>query len=133
MTNERIFLDTNVLMELLFERSSREIVKATILDLPNEAKLYTSILSVSTLLYFVESEKFDKAIAHNFIRGFSILDVTLEDYIWAEGNDQGDFEDALQTACAKRHSCSSILTLDKKFSGMYGKFLAVHTINSKIA
>lgn len=133
MTNKLVFLDTNVLMELLFGRPNHELVAAAILDLPNEAKVCASILSTSTLLYFVESEKFDKTIAHNFIHGFSILDMTLEDYVWAENNDQGDFEDALQTACARRHGCSSILTLDKRFNGMYGKFLSVHTISIKAA
>jgi predicted nucleic acid-binding protein len=83
---------------------------------------------VSTLLYYVEAEGLDKKIAHSFIKGYRILDMTGSDYEWAEANDQGDFEDGLQVACAKRHGCSYLLTLDKKFGKMYGKYLQIRTI-----
>ena len=128
MANKLVFVDTNVLMELLFERSSHDLAKDTILALATDDIVCTSILSISTLLYFVESERFDKTTAHNFMNSFKILDMNQEDYIWATANDQGDFEDALQTACARRHTCSSLITFDKKFDSMYGKFLVIHTI-----
>ncbi len=62
------------------------------------------------------------------MKGYKILDMDNRDYKWTETNDQGDFEDALQVACARRHNCSYLLTLDKKFSNMYGKYLSIHTI-----
>ena len=70
-------------------------------------------------------------MAHDFVGGFKVLDMNKEDYAWAAANDQGDFEDALQTACARRHMCSLLMTLDKKFDSMYGKFLAVHTVRDE--
>lgn len=129
MANKSVFIDTNVLMELLFKRSGYDSAVASIRALPDESLVCTSILSASTLLYFVESEKFDKQIAHSFISGFKILNMNAEDYAWATTNDQGDFEDALQVGCARRHGCSLLLTLDKKFESMYGKFLSVRTIS----
>ena len=128
MVHKLIFIDTNVLMELLFERPNHDLAKNAILTLPTDDIVCTSILSVSTLLYFVESERFDKETAHNFMSGFKVLDMNHNDYVWAAANDRGDFEDALQTACARRHTCSSLITFDKNFDGMYGKFLAIHTL-----
>ncbi|HEV2402838.1 MAG TPA: PIN domain-containing protein [Candidatus Saccharimonadales bacterium] len=128
MAHKLVFVDTNVLMELLFERSNHDLAKDAVLALSTDDIACTSILSVSTLLYFVELERCDKDTAHNFMSGFKILDMSQEDYTWAAANDQGDFEDALQTACARRHTCSPLITFDKKFDSMYGKFLAIHTI-----
>jgi len=128
MAHKLVFIDTNVLMELLFERPNHGPARDAILALPSDDIACTSLLSVSTLLYFVESERFDKEPAHSFISGFKIVDMSQDDYTWAAANDQGDFEDALQTACARRHACSSLITFDKKFDGMYGKFLSIQTI-----
>ncbi len=128
MARKLVFIDTNVLMELLFERSDQDLARKAILALSDEDIVCASILSASTLLYFVESERFEKKTAHDFMNGFKILDMNQKDYAWAAANDQGDFEDALQTACAKRHACSSLITFDKKFASMYGKFLGIHTI-----
>ncbi len=128
MASKLIFLDTNVLMELLFRRSNYSLAMAAVISLSENATVCISIVSLATVLYFVESQGFDKKIAHNFIKGYKILDMNSDDYNWAESNDQGDFEDALQTACARRHKCSYILTLDKSFAKMYGKFCQVHEI-----
>ncbi len=128
MTDELIFIDTNILMELLFRRSNYDLAMNGIMSLRKNCTVCVSIVSLATVLYFVESQGFDKKIAHNFMKGYKILDMNNDDYIWAEKNDQGDFEDALQTACARRYKCSYILTLDKKFAKMYGKFFPVHMI-----
>ncbi len=129
MTNELIFLDTNVLMELLFRRPQHDLVLASVMALPEQAIVCTSVLSAAILLYFVETEKLDKTVAYGFVKGYKILNMTHADYLWAEENDQGDFEDALQVGCAKRHGCSSLLTLDKKFDRMYGKYLSILALN----
>jgi predicted nucleic acid-binding protein len=125
----KVFIDTTVLMELFFRRSNYELAAKSLMALSEENIVCASLLSVSTLLYYVEAEKFDKKIAHNFVRGFKILDMTEADYKWAEDNDQGDFEDALQVACARRHGCSDLFTMDKKFGVMYDKYLSVRTIS----
>lgn len=116
-------------MELLFRRSKYKLTLASIRSLDENSTVCASIVSLATVLYYVESQGLDKKTAHNFMKGFKILDMNNDDYNWAEENDQGDFEDALQTACARRHKCSYILTLDKKFETMYGKYVTVRKIS----
>jgi predicted nucleic acid-binding protein len=117
-------------MEVFFRRSRYDLAMTALLAISEQGTtVCASILSLSTLIYYVEAEKLDKKIAHNFVKGFKILDMNEADYGWAEANDQGDFEDALQVACARRHDCSYLLTLDKKFGTMYGKYLSVRTIS----
>ena len=129
MAANLVFVDTNILMELFFRRSKYDLVMTGLLALAEQDEtVCTSILSFTTLMYYVEAEKFDKKTAHKFINGFKILDMNENDYRWAEANDQGDFEDALQVACARRHDCAYLLTLDKKLGNMYGKYLSVRTI-----
>ena len=129
MAANLIFIDTNILMEVFFRRAKYDSAMASLVALPELDIAWTSILSLSTLLYYVEAEKFDKKTAYKFMRGYRILDMTNSDYEWAKNNDQGDFEDALQVACAKRHDCSYLLTLDKKLGNMYGKYLSIRTVS----
>ena len=123
-----VFVDTNILMELFFHRPKYNVARSAVLSISENHIVCTSVLSVTTLLYYVESEKFDKIIAHNFIKGYRLLDMNRTDYKWAEDNDEGDFEDALQVACARRHNCEKLLTLDLNFNKMYGKYLPIQTI-----
>lgn len=90
--------------------------------------ILTSILAVDILFYYVEKDKLDKAKAHEFISSYEILNCDKTDYLWAREHDQGDFEDALQVACARRHGCSLLITCDQKMKSMYGKYIAVRTV-----
>jgi predicted nucleic acid-binding protein len=130
MTPNLIFIDTNVLIEIFFRRAKYDLAIARLVELSEESIVSTSILSLSTLLYYVEAKGFDKKIAHNFMQGYKILDMNNADYEWAKNNDKGDFEDALQVACARRHGCAHLLTLDQKFEPMYGKYLSIRTIQN---
>ena len=129
MAANLIFIDTNILMEIFFRRAKYDLAVTKLIALAEQSIVCTSILSISTLIYYVEAEGFDKEIAYNFIHGYKVLDMNNSDYGWAKNNDQGDFEDALQVACAKRHNCTYLLTLDKKFGNMYGKYLSIHTVS----
>ena len=129
MATDLALVDTNVLMEIFFHRSKYNAATSGLLAISRQnITVCASVLSVSTLLYYVEAEKLNKKSAHTFVKGFKILDMDGIDYKWAELNDQGDFEDALQVACARRHDCSLLLTLDRKFDTMYGKYLSVRTL-----
>jgi predicted nucleic acid-binding protein len=128
MASANILLDTNILMELFFERAKQKSVIKAITALPKVTTITTTILSLSTLLYYVEKEGIDKSVVHAFLEGYKVLDMNNDDYKWARGNDGGDFEDGLQTACAFRHHCNRILTLDLGFEEMYGKYISVQTI-----
>ena len=130
MTADLIFVDTNILMEIFFRRAKYNLATTSLMTLSEQSILCTSILSLSTLIYYVEAKGFDKKIAHKFMQGYKVLDMNNADYVWAKNNDQGDFEDALQVACAQRHNCSYLLTFDKKFGSMYDKYLPIRTMSS---
>jgi predicted nucleic acid-binding protein len=119
------FVDTNVLMEILFARLR---MQAAIEALDAESELATSILSLSTTFYYVERDNYSKAATHAFFKGYQILDMNEADYNWAAQNDQGDFEDALQVACAMRHGCKKLITLDADLAKRHNKHIAVKLV-----
>lgn len=108
-----IFLDANILMEVFFERQKLQAVRTKLASMKGAFDLSTSILVVSILFYYAEKHKVDKQAVHKFLTNYILLDVTAEDYEWAKQNDTGDFEDALQMACAMRHDATHFVTLDK--------------------
>ena len=82
-------------MEIFFRRAKYDLAVTKLIALAEQSIVCTSILSISTLIYYVEVEGFDKEIAYKFIHGYKVLDINNSDYEWAQNNDQGDFEDAL--------------------------------------
>ena len=123
-----VLLDANILIELLFDRTKAGAVKEVITSLPEDDEMATSIFSINMTFYYVEKYGMSKARAHEFIKNYQILSMDESDYVWARDNDAGDFEDALQIACARRHGCSKIITLDKKMDAQYGKHMLIETI-----
>lgn len=120
-----VLIDTNVLMDILLDREHRAAAEKMVAQVMHEPglTLAVSILTVSTLLYYVEKDRLDKHAAHAFLANYKILDMNESDYLWAADNDQNDFEDALQVACALRHNCHSILTLDKGLADNHRKHI----------
>lgn len=125
---DKTLLDANILIEIVLERLKYQAVVRTITEAAAEHKLVTSILSADLLLYYVEREKRDKAGAFNFLRSYQILDMNEADYEWATQNDQGDFKDALQVACALRHGCKKLITLDAELAKRHNKHIAVKLV-----
>jgi len=124
----KVFLDANILLELLFKRKRYNEVVQILSNMP-DAQFYTSVLSADLVMYFVEAENQPKDLAWDFIDNYILLDITTEDTDWARKNDAGDFEDSMQVGCALRNKCIKLVTLDKKFSTMYGKHIPVITIS----
>lgn len=124
----KVFLDANILLELSMGRARKAKVEENILSLPPEDILTVSILSVDILFYYVEKEKRDKTEAYAFVENYRIADMNPADYDWAKANDQGDFEDALQVACALRHGCKKFLTLDERLAAVHRKHISVKLV-----
>lgn len=124
---KKIYLDTNVLLEILFHRERYYKVVSLLLNMQG-ANFYISVLSVDIVMYFVEIEKQSKNKAWEFLNKYQMLDIGISDVEWAHDNDNGDFEDALQIACARRHKCLQIVTLDQRLEHMYGKYIQIQTI-----
>lgn len=124
---QRIFLDANILLEILFTRQRAEQV-LEVLSNEKNPQFCVSVLSVDLVMYFVELEKKDKSIAWEFLQRYEILDMSPIDNRWAYDNDAGDYEDALQTACALRNRCAKLITLDRAFEKMFGSYIIVATV-----
>jgi predicted nucleic acid-binding protein len=127
-STDKVLLDVNAIMELHFGRRSWRDVLAAIAEDGEEAEHLVSILSVHILLHFVEKDKRSKTEAFNFLQSYGIFDMAEADYEWAMLNDQGDFEDALQVACALRHGCKKLITLDADLSKRHNKHIVVKLV-----
>ncbi len=127
---DKVVIDANIALEIFLVRARRQKVIAELAGLgSNEVRLHISSLSVSHFMYFVELENKSKQNAHKYIQQFPVLDVNEEDVEWAFANDQGDYEAALQVACAIRHGCQKLLTLDQNLKKHHQKHIAVSLIN----
>lgn len=116
-----IFLDTNILLEILLRRRYYNAALKILADY-EPAVLAISSLTASNVFYIAESAKIDLQKVENLIQSYQILNVDDADVKWALNHyKQQDFEDALQVSCAVRYKCSHFLTLDdglrKKYAG----------------
>ena len=124
---DNIFLDANIIMELHFGRRAWRAVLEVLAEDSDEANAI-SVVSVHVLLYYVERAKKSKQEVFEFLRNYQILNMNEADYEWAAANDQGDFEDALQVACALRHGCKKLITLDADLAKRHNKHIAVKLV-----
>ncbi len=116
---KRLFLDTNVILDLLGERDPfyDAIAKVASLADKGELILVASPISFATLNYFIS--KFESAkIAKEKLRKFKIICEVckLDEHIIEKGlnADFKDFEDALQYFSATDSGCDVIITRNAK-------------------
>lgn len=116
-----IFLDTNILLELILAGRPRYTeVKQFLQGTTEETAI--SALTVHLVMHFGRKEQAEDAFLHAVLSENRILPLTSEDYQWAVDNEQGkDFEDAIQIAVAIRTSCSPLVTLDANLAKRYAK------------
>ena len=116
---DKLFIDTNVMLDLLGEREPfyDSIAKiATIAD-KGKVKLIVSALSYSTVFYLLS--KFEnKEVVKEKLRKFKVISETsdLTDRIIDKGLSSNftDFEDALQYHCALIMDCNILITRNAK-------------------
>ena len=116
---DRLFLDTNVMLDLLGEREPfyDSIAKIATLADKGRVKLIVSTLSYSTVFYLLS--KFESSeIVKEKLRKFKIISETsdLTDEIIEKGlsSNFSDFEDALQYHCALKADCNILITRNEK-------------------
>lgn len=119
MTGKRLFIDTNVMLDLLGERKPfyNSIAKIATLAEKGSLTMVVSPISYATVNYFIE--KFEtNNIAREKLRKFRIIsDVSIIDEHIIEkalNSSFKDFEDALQYFCATGSSCDIIITRNEK-------------------
>jgi len=115
----KVFLDCCALMDFFQGRENGEHVE-TILAIAQEGHLscYTSSVVVCTLAYLFEKYKVaSKKEIPNIIKSLTdivtVLPVTSDDISSAIVRSTGDFEDAVECACAERF-CDCIVTDNTK-------------------
>lgn len=116
---EKLFLDTNVVIDLLGEREPFYNASAQIATLADKGKIkiYVSALTYSTAYYLLA--RFENGeIVKEKIRKFKIIVETsdLTDKIVDKGlaSNFSDFEDSLQYYCAVKMDCDIIVTRNGK-------------------
>ena len=116
---DRLFLDTNVVIDLLGEREPFYDSAAKIATLADKGKanLIVSALSYSTVFYLLSKFE-DNDIVKEKLRKFKVIAETsdLTDRIIDKGLSSkfSDFEDALQYHCAIKLDCNILITRNEK-------------------
>ena len=115
---KRIFIDTNVIIDVLMQRDGY-LSSARVLALAKneDTTLFVSVLTMANLAYILrKSLKGDSFYAE--MRKLSCLvnvaDTTNNHFLSAIDLQAKDFEDALQYYCAISNECDIIVTRNKK-------------------
>lgn len=113
----KLFLDTNVILDLYLPGREGKDAARTLLDLRDASedsiRLYLSFLSVANIAYVLR-KYYDKARMKEIIRElFHFCDVlSMSDISILDALDSPcpDFEDSLQLSCAEMKECDFLLT-----------------------
>jgi len=135
----RVFLDANVVLDVLANREPFIADSAAILSLVEARKLegFVAAHTVTTLFYLLRRDLGgDKArdVLMDLLRVVEIVGVDQDRIFQALAMDWDDFEDAVQASCAAKVEADFLLTRDKKgFRGSHipvlspAEFLALHS------
>lgn len=116
---QRLFLDTNVMLDLLGERRPYYNSIAHIASLADKGKVQIVVSSLSYATTFYILSKYERTDSvKNKLRKFKILSEvsSLNETVVekALNSDFKDFEDALQYHCAVNSNCNYIITRNGK-------------------
>ncbi len=119
MKKDRLFLDTNIVVDLLGEREPYYQAAAKIATLADKGsiEIVVSALTYATTYYLLSRFEPDAAVKEK-IRKFKVIASTSD--LTEKVIDQGlaskfaDFEDSLQYYCALKSECTTIITRNVK-------------------
>jgi predicted nucleic acid-binding protein len=120
MKLKTLFLDTNVVLELLFKRQQVPILLP---KLEQYNQVYISFLTVHLIYHFGKKIQLEDWELNFILSRFKILNQGSNTYETAKQicKDQ-DFEDALQLACAIEGNIKDVITLDEKMKKLYSAY-----------
>ncbi len=116
---QKVYLDTNVLLDFLGERKGFYLPMARLLTLADEKKIevYVSAISMATTYYILSKYESAKAALEK-IRKFKMLCKLsiIDDEVMERAINAGfsDFEDAIQYCSAVATGCDTIITRNEK-------------------
>jgi len=121
---KKIFIDTDIVLDLLAKRKSFYIPAAHLFTLADRGKLHINVssLSFATLFYLLSKDNGQeraKKILFKFKSLVTILSVDNKIIELALSSEFKDFEDGIQYFCAIENKCAAILTrnlADYKFA-----------------
>lgn len=115
--NKSIFLDANVLLEIVLERKNSQLAREIIIA--NAGHLNISALTAHLVVYFGQNVV-GLPVIRKFLGDYNIQTLSSADFEWAFNNARNaDFEDALQLAVAIRTGSEEFITLDKTLFETY--------------
>ena len=125
MINSHVFLDANVLLEIILARSNESDARK-FLNAQTE-KPCISALTAHLVVHFGQ-KIVELPILRKFLEDYEVLPLDNADFEWAFMNMRGnDFEDALQVAIAIRNGSSTFVTFDKQLVGNYKALSIIKT------
>ena len=116
---DKLFLDTNVVIDLLGEREPFYEAVAKIVSLADKGRIQLSVSALTyATVFYILSRFEDKELVKEKIRKFKVISETsdLTDKVLDKGLSSKirDFEDALQYFCALENECHIIITRNGK-------------------
>jgi predicted nucleic acid-binding protein len=113
----KIFLDTNILLDLLLERE--KVKEAMIILNSIDRGVYEGVILDITLInidYISRKQQVDaKDFLKLLVQDCKVIGADNNLSIEALNLDNSDFEDSLQYVCAKNSGCEYIISNDKSF------------------
>jgi len=115
----KVFVDTNIILDLLGQRQPHYPFAAQLFTLSDngKVKLYVSSITFSNLNYIL-SKQFTNKKARQILTTFkvliNILPINEKIIELALASDFSDFEDALQYHCALSENCKILITRNAK-------------------
>lgn len=126
MRANSIFLDANILLEVILGRSKEQSARRFIKT--HSDNLRISALTVHLVVHFGQTIV-DLTTLRKFLSDYEVLSLDSADFEWAFINIRGkDYEDALQLAVAIRNGCNKFVTLDKSVSSLYSALPSIETM-----
>lgn len=115
-----IFIDSDIILDVLLERNEFYEESANVLDLGELKKinLFTSVISITNIAYILRKELKNfvktKEYIQNLIEIVRPLPVTEKVILDAIKTDFHDFEDSIQYITAKTNNIDTLITRNKK-------------------
>ena len=123
----KVFLDANVLLEILLDRKNKITAKKILNKF--DGNLYISTLTAHLVAHF-GLDFVDMPTIKAFLSDYYIEPLTDKDFEWAFSNARSkDFEDALQLSVAIKSGCDLFITF---YKNLYELYRTLPTIKVKL-
>lgn len=115
--NEKVFLDTNIVLDFVFERNPffEDAIALFQLRQNDELKIYISALTLATLAYTAQKAKKDpRPVIKTLLEWVELIPLDKDIYFKTLPSAFRDFEDGIQFFSATAVNSDAIITRNKK-------------------